>query len=291
MLRIKTAEWVRVRSATAIRRGAFTLVELLVVIAIIGILVGLLLPAVQAAREAARRASCTNNIMQLGLAVHQHEFNLERLPSGVTDPKGPVRNEAIGQHVSWLVQILPFMEESAAYQRFDQSQGAYAQVNEAVRAHNVEILHCPSYPFPYGVKVEVSSYVGCHHHVEAPIDADNQGLMYLNSQVRFRDILDGSSYTILLGEGFLGEDNLGWTSGTRATLRNTGSFAHSPRPDSTVPVPTPDSLYVGGFGSYHTGGAMFVMADGAVRFLSINIDPALFQNLGNRADGQMIEMN
>src|SRR4249919_24168 len=93
------------------RRMAFTLVELLVVIAIIGILVALLLPAVQAAREAARRTSCVNNQVQLALAVHSYEFHFETLPPGVTNPTGPIRNEPQGNHVSWIVRILPYMEE------------------------------------------------------------------------------------------------------------------------------------------------------------------------------------
>ena len=77
------------------KKQAFTLVELLVVIAIIGILVGLLLPAVQAAREAARRCQCSNNLAQLALAIHTHEFNSERLPSGVVNASGPIRSEGL----------------------------------------------------------------------------------------------------------------------------------------------------------------------------------------------------
>ena len=75
------------------KRFAFTLVELLVVIAIIGILVGMMLPAIQAAREAARRAECTNNMMQLGMALSSYESAQQSLPPGTIDDKGPIRNE------------------------------------------------------------------------------------------------------------------------------------------------------------------------------------------------------
>ena len=104
--------------------SGFTLVELLVVIAIIGVLVALLLPAVQAAREAARRSSCLNNLSQLALAVHNYEFAVENLPAGTINPDGPIRSEPIGQHVSWLVQILPYVEMRNVYDAFDQQAGA-----------------------------------------------------------------------------------------------------------------------------------------------------------------------
>ncbi len=291
------------------KRLGFTLVELLVVIAIIGILVGLLLPAVQAAREAARRTQCVNNLMQLGLAVHHYEFNFEHLPSGVINPDGPIRNEPIGQDVSWIAQILPQIEEGAAYARFDQEAGAYSPKNQPVRQHAIGTLLCPSASWTVREdKLAMSSYVGCYHDQEAPIDADNNGLLFLNSKVRFADIRDGSTYTLLLGEAPITSDNLGWTSGTRATLRNSsGIFPPKSEQQSQligmgeemgdvietdiVEKSRIESLYVGGFGSYHTGGANFVLADGSVQFLSQNIDKKTFQFMGNRADGEMIELN
>ncbi|MCC7333724.1 MAG: DUF1559 domain-containing protein [Pirellulaceae bacterium] len=296
------------------RRRAFTLVELLVVIAIIGILVGLLLPAVQAAREAARRSQCLNNLMQLGLAVHHYEFNFEHLPAGCINPDGPIRNEPIGQDVSWIAQILPQFEERAAFEQFDSEAGAYAPKNLPVRQHGIVTLRCPSEPrMPREDKLAMSSYVGCHHDQEAPIDADNHGLLFLNSKIRFSDIRDGSTYTLLLGEAPITSDNLGWTSGTRATLRNTSGIV-PPLSDQqlraidemgmgmgietgsevdTDPVEKEriESLYVGGFGSYHTGGANFVLADGSVHFFSQSIDPKTFRYMGNRADGEMIELD
>jgi len=102
------------------------------------------------------------------------------------------------------------------------------------------------------------------------------------------DIWDGSSKTILVGEKLTIAGDLGWVSGTKATLRNTGTMeqfspvAPSPHPD------TEDPLHVGGFGSGHPGGANFVFADGSVKFLVTEIEPNVFNQLGHRADGQLL---
>ncbi len=274
------------------RRTAFTLVELLVVIAIIGILVGLLLPAVQAAREAARRVSCMNNLTQLGLSVHHFDFCYEHLPSGVINPDGPIRNEAIGQHVSWIVQILPYLEQQSLFNHFDLDAGAYAAQNAEARRQTIPTLMCPSFPGrqrtgPAPQSVGSSTYAGCHHDSETPIDADNNGLLFLNSEVRYSEILDGSSQTILIGEIIASDESLGWASGTRATLRNTSGFQDRSTWPNEVAVKT-GSLDVGGFGSFHPGGALFTFADGSTQFLTENINPDLFRQFGNRADGELL---
>jgi prepilin-type N-terminal cleavage/methylation domain-containing protein/prepilin-type processing-associated H-X9-DG protein len=281
--------------------SGFTLVELLVVIAIIGVLVALLLPAVQAAREAARRVSCLNNITQLGLSLHNYEFHYESLPSGVTNPDGPIRNEPQGNHVSWIVKILPYMEQNALYRHFDQAAGAYADANSEVRSARIRSLECPSdgTPFTNSLNnVARSSYVGCHHDAEAPIDKDNHGLLFLNSKVKYSEIYDGSSQTILIGEALTSADGLGWVSGTRSTLRNTSLIEQSqPRfgaaqkaaDEKEKDKEKSGSLFVGGFGSTHPGGANFGFADGSTRFVRQGADPDLLRRLGNRADGEIIK--
>jgi prepilin-type N-terminal cleavage/methylation domain-containing protein/prepilin-type processing-associated H-X9-DG protein len=273
----------------------FTLVELLVVIAIIGILIALLLPAVQAAREAARRSQCLNNLAQLGLAVHNYEAAYEMLPPGTVNPQGPIRNAPKGYHMGWLVQVLPFIEEQVTFQYVDFSVGVYDDKNNPVAKTEIAGFACPSDGMAYSTEERwLASYAGCHHDVEAPIDTDNHGVFFLNSHVRLRDITDGASHTIFVGEKKVDAIDLGWMSGTRATLRNTGT------PIDQTPVvrdegesfvlkegTTASDLSVGGYSSYHPGGANFLLGDGSVRFFSETIDQSAYEQLGHRADGKL----
>lgn len=273
-------------------RHGFTLVELLVVIAIIGVLIGLLLPAVQSAREAARRCSCTNNLAQLGLALHNHEFAFERFPSGVTGKSGPIKSLPEGHHVGWIVRLLPFIEQQPLAHHFSIEDGVYADTNAAVRSVVIGPLLCPSSPTPSvresgSHRVAVSNYAGCSNAVEAPIDDDNNGVLFLNSRIRFSDIADGSSNTLVIAERRGSEGDLGWASGTRSTLRTTSPILR--RTDETwIDDATPeDPLFVGGFGSHHVGGLNVGLGDGAVRFLSENVDAEVLRQLGDRADGEL----
>ena len=276
------------------QRG-FTLVELLVVIAIIGILIGMLLPAVQAVREAARRTTCANNLVQIGLAMHNYEFAFGSLPPGCVDKQGPIQNVTGGgaQHVSWTVHILRFIEQNGIADNFDIEAGTYAQANAPARAMVITSFLCPSdqNDINRAKTAGLSTYAGCHHGVEAPIDVDNNGLLFLNSSVDYGDIYDGSSNTILVGE-FIAEDiDFGWASGTRASLRNCGELLGERDWLATYgggSITTMKKDFVGGFSSRHPGGANFLLADGSVSFYSNSIDPALFEYLGERSDGEMM---
>jgi prepilin-type processing-associated H-X9-DG protein len=141
----------------------------------------------------------------------------------------------------------------------------------------------------------VSSYAGCFGGDDVAIDMSNNGLLFLNSGVGYQEIRDGASNTILAGEKILpaGLKDLGWMSGTMATLRNTGVAINTgwdiggprtTRNGSMAPLPAPSDTATSGFSSQHTGGAQFVFADGSVRFLSENIDLKTYSHLGNRED-------
>jgi prepilin-type N-terminal cleavage/methylation domain-containing protein/prepilin-type processing-associated H-X9-DG protein len=310
-------------------RAGFTLIELLVVIAIIAVLISLLLPAVQASREAARRAQCVNNLMQIILAVKNYESSHEVLPPGTINPTGPIVNKPQGYHHNWISQILPYLEYRNVNRNIDFNVGVYDKANTTVRGVVLNSLLCPSASMFWGFgntssgsvfMGAPSSYVGVHHDTEAPIDVNNHGVFFLNSRVRLEEINDGLSQTVFIGEHLIGGNELGWASGTRSTLRNSGELINQTRPAllrvSPLPVPSgeggddeaegadgvvtskkkaakagdapkaPDP--VGGFSSQHSGGANFAFGDGSVRFLKGTLSPRTFQLLCNRNDGQMI---
>jgi prepilin-type processing-associated H-X9-DG protein len=295
------------RAAAGRSRRAFTIIELFFVMTIIAVLIALLLPAIQSSREIARRVQCSKNLMQIGLALGNYASTHKVFPPGVVNDKGPISGLPAGYHFGWEVQILPFLELSNLWHDFDFRQSVYTERNHTARDHRIGIYLCPSDGRP-----RLTSYAGCHHDVEAAIDADNHGVLFLNSHVSFTDIKDGLAQTILAGEFSDTSPTLGWAVGTRSSLRNTGWRINAPDP-YPVGVGTPanpfvvdpyaadvteiatlikdgqvPASYVGGFSSRHPGGANFLFGDGSVRRLSERIDPHVFRSLGHRADGNLI---
>ncbi|WP_417731529.1 DUF1559 domain-containing protein [Rosistilla oblonga] len=237
----------------------FTLVELLVVIAIIGILVGLLLPAVQAAREAARRMSCSNNMKQLGLALHNYHDTYQSFPAsaGVT-----LSTNASGQYDGWnswsgLASILPFIEQGPLYDQIDfrynfaANIAGVAEHSTVVRRTLLDAFLCPSDPgsdVSYTADMAPSSYSFSHGPCTS-WDVGNgsePGVFDKAYFCRFRDITDGTSNTLAMAESKIGRNQGQWDSsnpnrdesyrvvvgtalrqsisGTNTTFRNTPAF-------------------------------------------------------------------
>jgi prepilin-type processing-associated H-X9-DG protein len=281
------------------------LIELLVVIAIIAVLIALLLPAVQSSREAARRCQCVNNLMQISLGLQSYESANEVLPPGVVNATGPIKNSPPGYHYSWMVQILPYIEQNNLFNHFDRKSSVYAASNTTVRAITVRTFLCPSCPTRFGPgSLSLSDYAACYNDVEAPISATNNGSFFLNSAIRAEDIPDGRSCTIFVGEKRPVVNDLGWASGTKATLRNAASPPNADRiriplmpstsvedVDSAAASSSAASATVdpvGGFSSFHTGGVNFAFGDGSVRFVKNSVNLGVFRLLASRADGQLI---
>ncbi len=284
-------------------RPGFTLIEMLVVVMVIGTLVGLILPAIQSVRERARRVQCERNLLELGIALGNYASTHRVFPPGVVEGRGPISNRPKGYHIGWVVQILPFIEQGNIYRHIDSNRGVYDAANSTALSTRILLFLCPSTPISTNM-----NYAGCYHDVEAPIDVDNHGVLFLNSHVGLDEITDGPAYTILLGET-QGIAVRGWASGTRDTLRNTGIPINAPEPafalgrlpaaisaeerkeieelsDSGFVSPTG---YVGGFSSYHGFGANFLFCDGSVRLLKESIDPRVYRCLGHRSDGEVID--
>lgn len=210
------------------RRRGFTLVELLVVIAIIGVLVALLLPAVQAAREAARRMQCTNNVKQLVLATHNFHDTFNRFPPGAARDQVPFGTHATGTGwgSSWLVYILPFVEQNNVYSKLQFNGGSgYDNANNTLVIKGLMIpgYNCPSSPLKNTAKGPVPSangpfqaptYVGISGAVSGLIPnftesrnktgtygiASGGGMLVPNGQTRMADMIDGTSNVAVVSE-------------------------------------------------------------------------------------------
>jgi len=204
-----------------VRRG-FTLIELLVVIAIIAVLIALLLPAVQSAREAARRIQCTNNLKQLGLALHNYISGTGAAPPGMVTQVLTPGNPALSNWTGWSAQsqMLPYLEQAPLFNAANFSWSVLGEVlNSTVYLTRIAGFLCPS--DGYAGQSNINSYCGSigDSTVNYPSDGVTTGLFQVyNSNnscasVTLAAITDGTSNTIAFGEGLVG-------TGTAATSSN-----------------------------------------------------------------------
>lgn len=307
-------------------RSAFTLIELLVVIAIIGVLIGLLLPAVQKVREAAARASCQNNLKQIGLALQNYHGANNRFPPGYS-ASGPYIDGSTDTSPgwSWATFILPYIEQDNLYRQLNLTQSA--QNSPAIQTM-LSMFICPSdlapqsaFQVPDGFGNNVcsaapTSYVACCGDDASDTTAlAGNGVFFRNSRTRIVDILDGTSRTILVGERAWAKANGAWAGAIPGGVLMRGQFnpcqPNVPGawyPSSTLAIAhahlnnalkDPDgSAGMDDFSSMHAGGSFFIFADGSVHFVrsistdnpggSYTADGSIFQALGTRAGGEMV---
>jgi prepilin-type N-terminal cleavage/methylation domain-containing protein len=302
----------------------FTLIELLVVIAIIAILIALLVPAVQQAREAARRTQCRDHLKQLVLALHNYHEQARMFPFG-WDTRGTSWGAMILPQIDQapLYSTLIFQESGPG------NWAANGSPNEAAGGTFVAVFRCPSMAVPEhldneGIPGRVpAAYRGNAGSAASSDDAstivipgtasleerDQDGVFYACSSVRFSDIRDGPSTTFLLGESatdpeFVKDGNAmdHWSMGSPQVDPcrcdgGTGGTEFSEFVGTTIVTmnartrdpATHGRLMELSFGSYHEGGAHFGLGDGAVRFVSENIDMRVYRALSTRRGSELVE--
>jgi len=312
------------------RRG-FTLIELLVVIAIIAVLVALLLPAVQQAREAARRSTCKNNLKQIGLAIHNYHDTYRAVPPLASFTQGSLaaNNEAAW---TWSAFLLPYLDQAPLYNQMGVSDRTLEEMivdmgpDRNLGQTVLPVYLCPSDPSrdlntrrrfndDQTYTAATSNYVmngGCRPR-NVNQGANGWGFSEMPNRrpsLKFRDMIDGLSNTIAVGERSYEDCRAAVWVGTR-NYNGTGNVAY--RQYAAWSRYTINDLL--GFGSgndircetsyssKHTGGAQFLFGDGAVRFLSENIDSdptnrcatnqnaanmGTFQRLSHRGEGQVV---
>lgn len=286
-------------SVVSSKRQGFTLIELLVVIAIIAILVGLLLPAVQQAREAARKIQCINNLKQIGAALHNHHDRKGAFPAGFSKSKG----------IGWTARLLGELDQAPLYDSVDWNGQWKDGNNEKALGIVLPVFRCPSAPVPdHFTNDDIlnrvpCTYLGCASGTnlvdDSLDDGPQDGIFFSGRRIGIRDISDGSSNTIAIGEA-------------RVNLANpiNGDFVdHWSLASVEIQDGVDSSEFVGSlaarlnvmedpnapldeqelsFGSYHEGGCHFLLADGSAKFISENIDSQVRMNLGTRSGNDVV---
>jgi prepilin-type N-terminal cleavage/methylation domain-containing protein len=285
------------------RRRAFTLIELLVVIAIIGILIALLLPAVQKVREAAARTKCTNNLKQIGTALHMYHDTCGAFPqaySGTKLYKNPKPLKSGDYFPSWLVSILPFTEQGNAH-----SAGFFVY-----DVMTVKLYQCPSDPRfegkytgnAFGGGQGLTWYLAVDGNDFIKVGTGgNQGVIYHDSKTRMAEVTDGTSSTILVGErppvwnlywGWYTWSQFDSTLDARTTTKIFGTEGNGSSKACVLPAffgpgELQNNCSAHHFWSNHKIGANFLFGDGSTRLLTYNASPIL-PFLATRGGGESV---
>jgi prepilin-type N-terminal cleavage/methylation domain-containing protein/prepilin-type processing-associated H-X9-DG protein len=332
------------------RTRGFTLIELLVVIAIIGVLIALLLPAVQQAREAARRIQCTNNFKQLGLALHNYHDTVGSFPIGrMGIGGGPSGNgtylTTVPQRRTWAFSVLPYFEQAALFQAFNFNLPFYFPQNTTMSQQHLTVYQCPS---DQRVIQEPNSYRRSKGNMAAnwgnthfwqdsrfnrgangpnpwnngPVPNPPGVTNYLFTGAPFRldepqslrDLIDGSSGTILMAETIQGPNIApnGWdhrgdifNDDLNSCLFNTYTPPNSPIPDRmggnaegrpwcsygldrAAPPCTGGQPSFNAARSRHPGGVNVLFGDGSVRFIKDSVALAIWRSLGSISGGEIV---
>ena len=307
-------------------RQAFTLVELLVVIAIIGILIALLLPAVQAAREAARRMSCTNNLKQLGLAMHTYHDTFKALTAGChyseiiegdTDKRGGLGYPARGQMV-WSAMILPFIEGNNLFAKTDFNVASFTAIDvsgdtgeNSGHQNNKELANnapktfvCPSAPIlikaPIGTFKDYAVNGGIDGTLAERVTTHPTALFFRNSYLNMGAISDGTSNTFMLIESTNTYDfsNTQYNSGENGFAGYecgnpfifVGDYSSGfARGGAAYPINSRSQYQwerVRAAKGWHTGGINVSLADASVHFVSETINITIYDAAYTRSGGE-----
>jgi prepilin-type N-terminal cleavage/methylation domain-containing protein/prepilin-type processing-associated H-X9-DG protein len=300
-----------VRSQPSGRRG-FTLIELLVVIAIIGVLMALLLPAVQMAREASRRSQCDNNLKQFGVALHNYHEQAGRFPFGWmcarNDPSGCPPDAAWSYMWSGWAMLLPMLEEANLYNSINFSLAVTHPSNTTSIAAAPGFFACPSFSDAKEVPIlsnpadpnstvlyyaGLSNYrgnmagglrPGCTNPQNPACQIFDNGIFYRNSSIGSRDIQDGLSNTIAMGESV---DSL-WADATKCCVRTASDRTINARGD-IAQYPISGFVYPWYWSSMHSGGMNFLLADGSSRHISDTVDAAVLDKLATRSGADPVD--
>jgi len=285
----------------------FTLVELLVVLGILSLLLAMIFPAVQKVRANADKILCENKLQQMGLAFHHYHLDYGKLPPGCTD--GTVPFSPAMPFLAWSARLLPYMEQDTFWQEIVANY--QAAPNFLVPKHNLRYrpldpFHCPS-----DERIRISGIPGLLSYMGSSginyLPEYRTGTLYVNSAVRFADIRDGLTNTLLVGERPPSADGrYGWwyagvgqafTGSLDSVLGVRELVAGYPSNDGCPPGPysfkagtITNQCDVFHYWSLHPGGANFLFADGSVRFLNYSAD-AIMPALATRAGGEAVQLD